>query len=223
MEAPKFSSFRVLISRNIATSSTFYQISDLEFFDGAGGEGQNILTGGVASASSSFGGGWEPDKAFDGLPDTGWSSAASPALPIWIRYDLQEPVAARSFRLRTSAAGDGPADFIVQGSNDAGLTWLDIFAFENFATAQQMAVGKIANLSAYGVGGTAHLDSGAPANSVIVYEWATGELLARVPVSTEGQWAVPVQSPDVALMVVVQGPAGTRPQAHGPLMAEAYQ
>lgn len=221
MEAPKFTSYRLFITNRIDGGAGSKAIGDLRIFDGPNGTGTNILTGGTASASSTFGAGYEPSKAFDGDTVSRWSSV-SDANNAWIRYDLPTAKAAKSFSLSLSTnPGNGPADFVVQGSND-GTTWTDIFAFKSFATSAQMATGKIANLSAYGLGGVALLDNGAPASLVILYEWGSWSFLTSASVGPDGAWALPVQSNSTSYLIAIIGPSGIRPQVHGPVVPEAY-
>lgn len=221
MEAPKFTSYRLFITNRIGGGAGAKAVTELRIFDGPDGTGTNILTGGTASASSTFGAGYEPSKAFDGDPVSRWSSVFDEN-NAWLRYDIPTAKAAKSFSLSLSTNPDnGPADFVVQGSND-GATWTNIFAFKSFATSAEIAAGKTANLSAYGLGGVALLDNGAPASLVILYEWGDWGFHTSASVGPDGAWALPVQSNSTTYLIAIIGPSGTRPQVHGPVVPEAF-
>lgn len=91
--------------------------------------GPNAAAGGVATASSEYGAGYEAGKALDGDIDTFWSSgSADPAG--WWQYEFPSPVdiievAVKSFGTATGTADRLtylPKDFEIQHSDD-GVAW----------------------------------------------------------------------------------------------------
>lgn len=221
MELPKFKSYRLFITNRVGGVNGTYALAEFRLFDDLNGAGQNILTGGVATASSVFGSGYEASKAFDGDSVSRWASVSSGG-PEWIRYDLPEAKAAMSLLLSLSTNPvNAPYDFVVQGSNDGGLTWAEVGSYVNFATAEQIALGVVRNLDVFGVGGRALLDTGAAATQVYVLKWVTGERVGVTAPDSRGDWSLRVREAGTPYLVVVTGPAGVRPQAHGPVTAEA--
>lgn len=220
MEIPKYLSYRLFMTNRVGGPKGTYTIAEMRLFDGLDGSGQNILTGGVATASTVYGSGYEPSKAFDGDSVSRWSSSNSSG-PEWIRYDL--PVAKPAMSLFLSLSTNpvnAPSDFVLQGSNDGGLTWAEVGSYVNFATAEQIALGVVRNLDVFGVGGRALLDTGAAATQVYVLKWGTGERVGVTAPDSRGDWSLRVREAGTPYLVVVTGPAGVRPQAHGPVIAE---
>lgn len=222
MDRPAYSSYRIYATRRIGGGTGIYAISQWRMFDGLDGSGVDVLQGGTASASSVYGGGYEASKAIDADAASRWASKSTPTgTPVWIRCDLPEPRAARSVFISLSASPDnGPADFILQGSNDGGSTWLDVLTVTDFATVEEITAGKTANLEAYGLSGIAQLADGTPASRVLVYSWETGALERTVFPEVSGNWAVTLAGATAAYLVVITGPTEFRPQAHGPVMPE---
>lgn len=66
------------------------------------GTESDLCAGGVASADSFFGVGFEADKAFDDNIATKWASANTP-LPHWLRYDLAAPKLVLKYTLQSHA------------------------------------------------------------------------------------------------------------------------
>lgn len=220
MEIPKYLSYRLFITKRVGGPHGPYTIAEMRLFDGLDGSGQNILTGGVATASTVWGSGYEASKAFDGDSVSRWSSPNSSG-PEWIRYDL--PVAKPAMSLFLSLSTNpvnAPSDFVLQGSNDGGLNWVEVGAYVNFATEEQIAVGAVRNLPVFGVGGRALLDTGVAATLVYVFKWGTGELVGMLAPNSLGEWSQRVAEAGTPYLVVATGPAGVRPQAHGPVIAE---
>jgi hypothetical protein len=82
----------------------------------------DICQGGTASSDSSYGAGFEADKAFDDNTGTFWASMAS-ALPHWIQYQLAAAKIARRYTITGySTPSYSPTAFTFRGSNN-GTDW----------------------------------------------------------------------------------------------------
>ncbi len=68
----------------------------------------NLARQATASADTSYGPGWGPDKAIDGLTGTKWTSTGA-AAHHWLALDLGRPAAVRLFIVRHAGAGGEPA------------------------------------------------------------------------------------------------------------------
>jgi len=104
---------------NCATAS-------LELIDG---NAYDVATGlsGNATASSNYPG-ESPNRAFDGTTSTTWATADGVGAPHWIDINVVLKAKLTSFAL-TNQNGLGnrmPRDFVLQGSNDGGSSWVDI-------------------------------------------------------------------------------------------------
>lgn len=79
----------------------------------------------VASASSTYGSPYLAFSAFDGVASStnAWITAAG-VFTGWLRIDLPAPKGITSYSITSRAlTGSDPADFTLEGSNDAGETW----------------------------------------------------------------------------------------------------
>lgn len=119
-----YSRYRLYISAinggsNCALASL--ELIDNDAYDVAAGLSSN------ASASSNYGG-EGPHRAFDGTTSTAWTTADGAASPHWVAIDLVLRAQLHSFAL-TNQNGLGsrmPRDFVLQGSNDGGASWVDV-------------------------------------------------------------------------------------------------
>lgn len=119
----------------------------------------------IASASSSFGGGWEPVKPFDAFQDSGWHTSenvynASTGQYVgtvstsangniyngeWLQIQLPEAVNLASFTLVPRSGNEtirSPRSFVVLGSND-GTTWSLLHEETNVNTWQATQLPKL--------------------------------------------------------------------------------
>lgn len=227
MDRPEFTSLRLYVhKRGYGHNNNFYiTINRMKAFESADGTGTDVLTGGTASASSIYSPTYPASAAFT---DAGyWSSVALPpsdpdlgSSPQWLRYDLPAPKKIGSvYILCSQQQGYVPADMELQGSNDGGTNWYPLLRVNPVDSAAVFA-GQTLTMAGKGVSGRALTSSGTPANFVLIIDWATGKLVQRAVPDANGDWSCPVQGGEVA--VVTCGPAGSRPEADGPVTAENY-
>lgn len=83
-------------------------------------------TGGVASASSVYGGGFDALNAFDNNPATAWNGAINDVTNAWLRYSFAAPIMPVQLLLRAGPsaayATHAPTQFQLQYSAD-GMAW----------------------------------------------------------------------------------------------------
>lgn len=121
-----FSRYRLYISA--INGGSHCALASLELMDGSGYDVCSGL-GSNATASSNYSGEW-PNRAFDGTTSTAWTTADGTSAPHWIAINLVIKAHLHSFAL-TNQNGLGnrmPRDFVLQGSNDGGVTWEDVKA-----------------------------------------------------------------------------------------------
>jgi hypothetical protein len=82
----------------------------------------SIFSGGAATASSTYGSGYEATRAFDKNNTTRWNSLGNN--PQWLLYTLISAKPCRKFSIKSLAGRT--KDFIFQGSND-GITWDNLY------------------------------------------------------------------------------------------------
>lgn len=118
----------------------------------------DVCTGGVASASSYYGVGYEADKAFDNnFTATKWATPAgySYAAPSWIKYDLgagnEKTVVSYTITSGDDAPTRDPMNWTFEGSNDnVNWTVLDTQIGQSWSSRLQTKVyGPFINLTAY--------------------------------------------------------------------------
>ncbi len=113
-----------------------------------GGYGPNFLTGGTASAGSTYAG-YVPANAVDGNGGTHWISSG--VAPDWWKYDLGAGVAktARKLVLQSVDTGDGGRAnaFVLAGSND-NSSWTTILS-ANLANSDAAQAFEFANSTAW--------------------------------------------------------------------------
>ena len=121
----------------------------------ARGPESDVCTGGTASASSYFGVGYEPDKAFDdNFTATKWATPSGSAVPSWIKYDLGVGITKTVTAYTVTSGNDGPSrdprDWTFEGSNDNVLwTVLDTQKGQSFSSRLQTRIFRFANVTAY--------------------------------------------------------------------------
>lgn len=219
MSAQLFNTFRLLATKSRSGTNQYIEITELKMFTGEDGTGTSVLVNGVATASSTYSTKFTPAMAFDNNPNTGWSTL-SDAVPAWIQYALISPVSVLSFYLKVNTADNGPVDFKIQGSNDDGATWTDIFSTTNFATSTELSNGVYKNTFSYALSGSAKLETNAPVTGIQIIEMESGELVGSTRPNQDGSWLFFVERSLKSYYVLFTGPSGFRPQAHGPVIAE---
>lgn len=109
-------------------------IAELEFRAAPGGSTQ--ATGGVAIASSTFGSGFAPSSAFDGVLTTSWLCANGAALPQWLGYQFASSVGVQQVRVTAADTPDratrAPTSFTIDSSSD-GVSWTTVAAISGLA------------------------------------------------------------------------------------------
>lgn len=218
MQQPAYSSYRLFITERAGGGAGYKAVSEFKLFEDREGLGPNILTGGVATASTVHSAEYAPSRAIDGNPDTRWASRQQDSLPEWLRVDLPAPRPARSIYLMlNSSPANGPAGFELQGSNDGGESWSAVKTYVAYATPDELMLGVKKPLPSYWFSGTARVAGGGAASRVMLLDWLTGHLVFEQQPDPAGNWSALVDEISSPYMLVVTGPSGTRPQAHGPL------
>lgn len=223
-----YNSFRLNATARVGGGSGFFAISELAFFDDVNKTGNSLLKNGIATASSSYGSGFEPSKAFDSDESTRWSSAS--ASSAWLRYDLSAPVKKPKsvYILLNSSPTNAPVDFSIEGSTNGGTTWQLLYNVVGFASSSQYNAGVYRNITLTGLKGVAKKTDGTPASRVFIYDWLSGALKGSAIPDIQGQWSFssPDGRNDTFLVVVVSDVAygiHFRPQAHGPISLGALE
>lgn len=102
-------------------ASTYAQIGELAY-NGI------TATGGIATADSIYGAGYEASKAFNGIADSGWCSTSTP-YPHWIIYQFATPKTFDNVDITAATGADrqyAPDGFEISASHD-GSTWVSIY------------------------------------------------------------------------------------------------
>lgn len=229
MMAKLYNSFRMNMSKRLGGGAGFFALTEMKLFSGENGAGSQLLLSGTATASSSFGSGFEANKAFDGDTGTRWASNNSGSVA-WIRYDLPSsvPKPKSIYLLLNNSPDNAPTDFVLQASVDNGATWEDIYTVISFATSAEFLSGVTRNLVQIGLLGKATVSNGTIANRVLIYDWLTGALLQKLTPDSLGNWRylVAANTATTNYLVVVtagEGVFNVRPQAHGPVTAKPLE
>lgn len=211
-----YSKYRLLVSKiSSGTAPGYVTINEFGLYESASHSGANLCTGATATAHSSYDAtNTPPSKAIDGNATTFWESGNLAATPKWLQIDLASAKEVRSIYISsTTYPNEVPRDFVLQGSND-GTTWTAIATFADWVTS---TVAK----SAYEqinirVGGVSQLDSGTKTSKILIFDWATGALIASVIPETSGAWSY---APRLAsdLLITHIGPSGFQPWSDGPV------
>jgi hypothetical protein len=117
----------------VTNGSSLAAIAEVQFLDIT--PAPISLSGGTASASTSFSGSFVAANAFDGNPATAWESSASPSSgsPQWLQYQFTGPVSVTSIAISvrndsTAWTSQSPTAMQIQGSPD-GITWTTIVSY----------------------------------------------------------------------------------------------
>lgn len=212
-----YSSYRLNITKNTGGSAAYMSVSEWRMWEtySPALTDADFMVGGTASAQSTNGS-YSPSNAFDKNSETTWESTSASGAK-WLRYDLPAPRKAKALFIQHGTwTGEAPSDFVLQGSNDGGATWDNIKTYTNFLTSATAAAGRLVSVGAVQISGKALLDNGAPATRVLIYNYATGALMATLYPGADGSF---MYYPDISseVLVVSLGPSGYRPQVEGPI------
>lgn len=209
-----YSSYRFYITR--AAGSDYKAISELRGYEQRQGAGLDIFQGGSYSASSTQGS-YVPSNAFDGNNNTTWESTSSKS-PAWLRIDLAGgvPKVLRSFSLEHFTwLNELPSDFVIEGSNDGGVTWTPIAGITEF-DKKTTTTGGLYNIGIILAGRATLQDTGQRAVRVLIHDWLDASFVVQVIPDSDGFWMYrPSLYRDV--LVTYIGPAGYRPLSFGPI------
>ncbi len=118
--------FRINITKTREEGTYEASMANLQFRSEIGVDEINT---GTYLASSTYGGSFSPDKAFDGDNSTTWLPLADETLPEWIGINLGESKIVREVSMvpvdSSGAESRGPEDFEIQKSDD-GVNWVTV-------------------------------------------------------------------------------------------------
>lgn len=218
--AALYNAFRFTFGSRLGGGDGFIALTEIKLMNDNSANGVQLLKGGTATSKTYFGPGYEASLAFDGVTSTRWASSGGTP-PEWIVYTLPSAIVKPKYlylMLNNQSESNGPAELLLEGSSDGGVTWNYLYSASNFATAAQLTSGIVLSTDAVGLRGYALDSSGLPANRVLIYNWNTGALVKSVTPKQDGTW-VYIANPGETykLMAVATNNVGARPQAHGPL------
>lgn len=227
--AKLYNSFRINATRRLGGGAGFFALTEMKFFSGENGTGTQLLVGGMATASSFFGAGFEPEKAFDNNPSTRWSSAS--ASSAWLRYDINIAVAKPKsiyLILNSNAEANAPVDFFIEASIDGGATWEVIYSAYDFGNAAEFIAGITKSTRQMGLAGIATISNATPVKRVMIYDWLDGSYVGKTNPDLLGNWifTMPRHVNGTQYLVVFTGDLSAfniRPQAHGPVTAKPLE
>lgn len=208
-----------------SNQSTEFLGIGVEFFKiSVAAGGASIFTGGTASASSVFGGGFEAVNILDD-DTTAWASLQGAGnMPAWVQYDRGVGNAAEGcfleFRGRPPSHIYSPKLLRLQGSNN-GSTWdtlLSVNILGHTLTDRWVisSTGTLRIPFGHIVSGNSALATTAPVARVLLSEWASGKLIESLVPDAAGNWqSITVGSADV--LVTHIGNSGYKPLADGPI------
>lgn len=219
MALTAYSKYRLYITRTSTSpvNNPYYGvINSFHGFSAGDGSGSNLLTGGTASASSTYST-FTADRAFDANASTYWEAGSPSAAFQWVRMDLASPVTIRNFYISSSQiVAEVPRDFKIQGSND-GTNWTDIVTVVDWVTGATAKTGSWrADLL---LSGTSLLDTGGGAAKVFIHKYSDGELVGvATPHASTGVWSVKPQfAGEVLITHIGTSGSGFRPVTDGPV------
>jgi len=223
MALTAYSKYRLYITRTSTSDANkpyYGVVNSFHGFANGDGSGSNLLTGGTASASSTY----SPNtanRAFDADVNSFWEAGNQSDAFQWVRMDLASPVTIRNFYISSQDyAAEVPRDFKIQGSND-GTNWTDIVTVVDWVT------GATAKAESWRIdlrlSGTSLLDTGGGASKVFIHKYSDGELVGvATPNASTGVWSIKPQFAGEVLITHV-GPSGSgfRPVTDGPVTPAA--
>lgn len=98
---PAQSTWRLIFTSS--NGSIYIQLTEVAFLDAAGND---LAVGGIASASSTYGAGYEAAKAFDKSAAADWCTAVREPPPHWLQYTHATPVEVAWVRITCSAKSE---------------------------------------------------------------------------------------------------------------------
>lgn len=222
MALTAYSKYRLYFTRTSTSPADkpyYGVVNSFHGFANGDGSGSNLLTGGTASASTTYSTN-TANRAFDANASTYWEAGNSSDAFQWVRMDLVSPVTIRNFYISSQVIQEVPRDFKIQGSND-GTNWTDIVTVVDWVTAATEKTGswRVDLL----LSGTSLLDTGGGASKVFVHKYSDGELIGvATPHASTGVWSVKPQFAGEVLITHV-GPSGSgfRPVTDGPVTPAA--
>lgn len=213
MALTAYSYYRLVISKAANGGNGYVTVNEFGLYTDKDHSGTNLAIGATATAISQYDANTGAAKAIDGNASTFWESNSASG-DKWLQVQLGSAAVVRSVYISsTTYPGEVPRDFQLQASND-GSTWVAIFSWVDWVTADgaKSSYEKI-NLK---VGGESKLDSGVRSSKVLLYNWASGALIASIIPNTDGSWEYrPANTND--LLVTHIGPSGYRPVSDGPI------
>lgn len=218
MALTAYSKYRLYFTRTSTSSANlpyYGVVNSFHGFANGDGSGSNLLTGGTASASSTYSSN-TANMAFDANGSSYWEAGNQSDAFQWVRMDLASPVTIRNFYISSQVVSEVPRDFKIQGSND-GTNWTDIVTVVDWVTAATEKTGswRVDLL----LSGTSLLDTGGGASKVFIHKYSDGELVGvATPNASTGVWSVKPQFAGEVLITHV-GPSGSgfRPVTDGPV------
>ena len=221
-----YNAFKLQMHERVGGGPGFFAITEMKLFSDKNGLGNQVLTGGVASSSTSYGVGYEAKEAFDLDLTTRWASASNSATA-FIQYVLTTavPKPKSIYFILNNSPENAPVSFTLLASSDNGATWEDIFTSSSFATASEFNNGVTKNLINIGLRGIALDSNGLPVHRIMVYDWFNGSYLGTATPNSLGNWAfvLATNTAESRYLVVATdniNASNIRPQAHGPVIAK---
>lgn len=140
------------------------------------------------------------------------------SLEIWINGDLKAQVTMPSVRTMNT-----PQPMYIMAAASGTPTTIgdadELVYYETALSPDRIRLHAANAANKKRVVGSAKLDNGAAASSVIAYDWTTRALLAQTVPATDGSFELIV--PDGNVAVTTTGPAGYQPITHGPVVPVA--
>ena len=218
MALTAYSKYRLYITRTSTSPVNkpyFGAVNSFHGFSAGDGSGSNLLTGGTASASSTYSSN-NASNAFDANAYSYWEAGNQSDAFQWVRMDLASPVTIRNFYISSQVVTEVPRDFKIQGSDD-GTNWTDLVTVVDWVTAVTAKTGswRVDLL----LSGTSLLDTGGGASKVFIHKYSDGELVGvATPHASTGAWSVrPQFAGEVLITHIGTSGSGFRPVTDGPV------
>ncbi len=112
--------YRILCKNNHGHGS-YLQIKDARLYE----DGTNIAAGQTYDCSSTHGGDWTCDKAFDEDPGTGWATESGKVTDQWVSAEFASAKKVTKLRIFGWDNDQALKDFILQADDGAG-NWIDL-------------------------------------------------------------------------------------------------
>lgn len=218
MALTAYSKYRLYFTRTStsAVNNPYYGVvNSFHGFANGDGSGSNLLTGGTASASSTYSSN-TANRAFDTDVNSYWEAGNQSDAFHWVRMDLASPVTIRNFYVSSQSSLEVPRDFKIQGSND-GTNWTDIVVVVDWVTSA-MAKTESWRIDLR-LSGTSLLATGGGASKVFAHKYSDGELVGvATPDASTGAWSIKPQFAGEVLITHI-GPSGSgfQPVTDGPV------